>query len=364
MMYIRYGEIILKRITFEVEDLFAEKFSEYCVEKNISKKLAIINLLLKEMNKDCMMEQYSNINYENRYIGFMNEENYERLNKIKMEDKRSWMMRKNLFANKNINHYFEKDETLSSLIELSNLAKIEDLSIPHELLDHYYFTKFNNKDMNYDFEHFYGVVSFPYMDFEELGEIISSWNTKFWNLFIINPALMKYVEGSLGLFLTPINFDISIAEYNGVFKTLTGYPLFYLWTNEKEIEPIRQDKKPVAIHKWFESLTDKEFPKMYKKIVKFWCDNKEKIKCYALETSYFQFTHKMPHEYPPLMLLTLEGDNFEMFNTKTKWSTGICHKLGFDLETFNCIYVNDKEIVFTKEMLNDFKDGNFELKMI
>lgn len=362
----------MKRISFEADDSFAENFFKYCEENNMTKKSAIMNLIKKELNKKCMMEQYAYIVSNENYMGFINEENYKRLSKIKIKDNENWEWKKDLpdfekvyySVNERINYYFEEDSTLASLIEFSKLSKIEDLSIPHELLDHYHYMKFNNKDMKYDFDHLYGIMTFPYMDFERLSEIISSWNTKFWNLFIINPALMKYVEGSLGLFITPINSDISISEYNGVFKTLTGYNLFYLWTNEKKIEPIRQNKKIEDISKWFESLTDAEFPKMYKKIVRFWFDNKEKIECYALENSYFQFTHKMPHEYPPLIVLTLEGDDFEMFDTKSGWSTGKCNKLGFDLETFNCIYVNDEEIVFTKEMLQDFKDGTFELKII
>lgn len=355
--------INLKRITFEIDDLFAKKFSDYCEESNISKKSAIVNLLLKEMDTG-MMKQYINTNTNENPIDFINEKNYERLYNLKMENDEPWDMNEYLDVNEKINYYFEKDETLTSILFFANESKIEDLSFPNGLLDHYYHVKFNNKDMNYDFEHLSGVISFPYTTFEELGEIISSWNTKFWKLYIINPALMKYAEGSLGLFITPMSFEIAIADYNGLFETLTGYKLFYLWADKDSIKPIMQNKELKDDSEWFESLTDEEFPKMHRKIVKFWYDNKEKIKCFSLENSYFQFTHKMQHDLPPLMSLTLQGSDFEMFDTITGWTTGKCNRIEFDLKSFKCIYVDRREIVFTDRMLKNFKDGNFELKMI
>lgn len=357
--------ILLKRITFQVDDGFAKEFSRYCVEHNKSKKSAIIDLLLKEMDKG-IMEQYINLNKNiHSFVNFMDSENYKRLSKFKIEDKEPWDMRSNLPVNKNINKYFENDETLSSLIDFLNQTETKELSIPYELLDHYYYVKFNNKDIDYHFEHLYGIMTFPYIDFKRLEEIIYSWNTKFWNLYIINPALMKYQKGhGLGLFITPIYYYDAIAEYNGFFETLTGYKLFYLWTNNNEINPITQNKKAWDIQDWLKNLKDEDFPKMYKKAVEFWHSNRKKIKCNALENSYFQFTHKMPYAIPSLLVLTLQGSDFEMINKKTGWTTGKCNKIEFDLKAFKCIYVDRKEVKFTEEMLKDFKDGNFEFILI
>lgn len=353
----------MKRITFEVEDTFAKKFSDYCLKNNKSKKSAIMDLLVKEMDNG-RMEQYIVNKNKYNYIQYMNDENYKRLSKLKIEDKEPWDMRNNLPVNKNINKYFENDETLSSFIDFLNQSKNKELSIPYGLLDHHYYVKFNNKDINYNFGHLYGIMTFPYMNFEILGEIISSWDTNFWNLYIINPTLMKYQEGSgIGLFITPISYYLEISEYNGFFKSLTGYELFYLWTDSDKVNPITQDKEVWDISDWLERLNDKDFPKMYKKIVQFWFDNEE-IKCHSLETSYFQFTHKMPYDIPSLLMLTLKGPDFEMVNTRTGWTTGKCNEIMFDLKAFKCIDVDRKEVKFTDEMIEDFKEGNFEFKML
>lgn len=355
----------MKRITFEVNDSFAKKFSDYCAENNKTKKSAIMDLLAKEMDKN-MMNQYFKLNNSiYNSVHSMNSENYERLSKLKIEDSEPWNMRSNLPVNKSINKYFESDETLSSLIDFLNQSKNKELSIPYELLDHYYYVKFSNNDVNYDFEHLYGIMTFPYMNFKRLEEVIYSWDTDFWNLFIINPALMKYQKGQgLGLFITPMDYWGVIEEYNGFFETLTGYELFYLWTDIDEIKPIIRNIEPYDISDWFKILKDDDFPNMHKKIVKFWYKNKEKIKCNALENSYFQFTHKMPYDIPPLLILTLKGADFEMIDKKTGWRTGKCNKIEFDLKSFKCIYVDQKEVVFTEEMLKNFKEGSFELRML
>lgn len=356
----------MKRITLEVDDKFAEKFSNYCLENNKTKKSVIMDLISKETNNG-IMKQYDILDMDKEHsTNFINEDNYKRLSKLEIEDKEPWIMRSNLSVNKNINKYFEKDETLASINNFLQASKTKNLSFPNRILDHYYFVKFNKNHTEYDFEYLYGIMSFPYMDFESLQEIISSWNTDFWNLYIINPILMRYQKGNgLGLFITPVNYEFVIDEYNGFFETLTGYKLFYLWTNNDKIPPIIQNKKLPNISDWCNILkeNEKDFPKMYQKIVKFWYNN-EDIKCHALENSYYQFTHKMPYDVPFLLSLTLEGPAFKMVNTRTGWTTGKCNKLSFDLKTFKCIDVDRKEVKFTEEMLKDFKDGNFELKMI
>ena len=353
----------MKRITFEVDDLFAKKFSHYCIENNTSKKSAIINLLIEKM-ENRGMEQFFNLNESVKgHIDFMNEENYKRLSKLKIDDKESWDMRHNLPVNRNINDYFERDETLISMIYFLNESKNKEVSIPRQLLDHDYYMRFNKKDIDYYFEPLYGIMTFPYISFNGLEELISSWSTKFWNLFIINPALMNYADGNaLGLFITPLKPDL-ITEINGFFETLTGYKLFYLWTNDEEIKPILRNKNSLDISIWFDRLTNDEFPQMYKKIIKFWFDNEE-IKCYSLKNSYFQFTHKMPYNIPFLDGITLEGPDFEMKDTITGWTSGNCNKIEFDLKAFHCIYVDGREVLFTEEMLENFKNGEFELKRI
>jgi len=356
----------MKRITFEVDDSFAKEFSHYCLENNTTKKSAIINLLLREIDKSGMMEQYAGPMDLVWSGNFMNDSNYKRLSKLKIEDEEAWDMRENLGVNEKINNYFESDETLKSLINIFNESNKKEFSIPSRLLDHYYYVKFNNEAISYeDFEHLYGIMTFPYISFETLEEIIYSWDTNFWNLYIINPALMKYADGrGLGLFITPMNTYQVVTEYNGLFETLTGYKLFYLWTNEEKIKPIMQNKEILDDSEWFKMLTDDEFQVMFQKIVKFWFDNKEKIKCHPFENSYFEFTHRIPIEIPSFYTLLLEGTDFELVDTKTGWTSGKCNVLEFDLKAFQCIYVDHNEIIFTEEMLENFKDGTFELKMI
>lgn len=311
-----------------------------------------------------MMDQYNDIQKEKVYLKFINEANYNILSNLTIEDEKPWNMRNNLKVNSNINNYFKRDKTLESLINIFNEKKYEEFKIADGLLDHDYCVRFKcNKKDYYNFKHIYGILTFPYMSFETLKDIISSWGTEFWNLYIINPALMKYAEGSLGLFITP-KYNGYLQEINGISETLTGYELFYLWTDDSEINPIIQNKEPDDINIWLENLSDPNFPIMYKKIVNFWFNNKEKgITSESLESSYFEFNHKMPYYPPSLMGITLKGIDFELFNPSTGWTTGKCNELSFDLASFNCIYVDHNEIVFTDKMIDEFKNGDFELKI-
>lgn len=352
----------MKRITFEVDDFFAENFSKYCIENDKSKKSVITDLILKKMNDNGVMEQYENLHNDFFRNNIMNEKNYKKLYSLDIEDEEFWTLRNNLSVNSNINNYFRQDKTLKSFIDYLDRKKIKDTSIPNALLDHDYYVKFSDKNTEYEFSYLYGVMTFPYMNFDKLKNIIYSWNTNFWNIYIINPTLMKYANGSLGLFITPVD-EFAIEQCNGFFETLTGYKLFYLWTNSEELKPIMKKNIVPDDSEWIKMLTDDEFPIMSQKIIKFWLNNDD-INCYSLKNSYFAFIHNMPFIIPTVMLTTIEGKDFEMVDTVNGWTTGKCNTLEFDLKSFKCIYVNEKIIEFNEEMIQSLKEGNFELKKI
>lgn len=354
----------MKRITIEAEEEFVNEFSKYCIENKISKKKLITQLINKEILNKGKMKQYNGI-ITNRYRPFMNKENYERLCKLEIENNDEWNMQHNLEVNTTINTHFTTNDTLKDLLISDNKPK--ELKIPYGLLDHNYYMKFNYNKEDYKFENqVYGIMTFPYIDFEDLKDIINTWNTEFWNIYIINPMLMRYNEGqTLGLFITPVHEE-AIEIVNGFFLGETGYKLFYYWT-DKKINPITKDNSKVDINQWFKIFTDDKYPLMAQNIVKFWYENKDKLEYNSMRRCYFEFTHKLPSYFPSILNTTFnakKGYKIEMINTKTKKTIGKCKQLEFDIKAFNCVYMDHKVINFDKEMMKDFEDGNYEIKII
>lgn len=351
----------MKRITIEEEEDFVDEFSKYCIENKTSKKALISKLIREEMKNEGKMKQYETLNINNQMIPFINEKNYYRLFELPIEDEEAWIFRDNLMVNKVINTCFKEDEILSDMIFTAMDNGVKEFEIPHGLLDHDYYVKFSDDNIDYNFEEsLYGIMTFPYQNFNFLKEIIDTWDTKFWNIYVINPVLMRYASGSLGLFITPKD-NYLILDINGYIKSLTGYKLFYNWT-DKDIKPIMEDKHLMPDSFWVERLINDYAPIMCEKIIKFWLNNKEDVECGELEHSYFSYKHHMPFTITDVLLTTLKGP-IELVDTKTGWTTGVCRRLGFDIKSFKCVYVDRKIANFTEEQLEDFKNGDFELKL-
>lgn len=312
------------------------------------------------------MKQYNGL-ITNRFSPFMNQKNYERLRKLEIENKEKWYSNLNLEVNQIINYTFKIDEILEDLFTPSNNNNLKELKLPKELLNSEYFIKFNYSKDDYEFtKQVYGLITFPYINFEDLKKIINSWNTEFWNIYIINPQLMKYKQNkTLGLFITPIRQE-AIGIINGYFLAETGYKLFYYWT-DKEINPIKKDNIELNKTQWFKLINDNQYPIMTNNIVNFWYDNKDKLEYNPLQKSYFEFTHKIPTYFPPIMkskFISKDNYNIELINTRTKKSLGKCEEIEFDIINFNCIYMDNKILEFDEEMLKDFEEGNYKLKIV
>ena len=339
----------MKRITFQVDDSFADELTRYCLTKGTSKKDLITNLLKTEM----MLDESSKLNNN-----LINKENYNRLFKCEMENATSWKLRERICVNNIINQHFFKDKTLQEVHNDIQNRKIKNLQIDSALLDHIYYVNFQEKHMN-TIGYLYGIMSFPYKKFEDILLILDKWSSSYWDIYIINPILMKY-NATIGLFITPVKEEI-ISQYNSFIESLTGYKLFYTPTYKNTL-PIVKNTTKYEYSEWRDSLIDKDYPEMSKKIIDFW-NNNEEVKCPELENHYFEYMHNLDYINVDVLSIIIKGKNIELTDLETGWSTGKCQSIGFDIKAFKCIDVDNKMIELTDEQLKNFKKGKFELKI-
>ncbi|MBQ2613141.1 MAG: hypothetical protein IJG19_04620 [Methanobrevibacter sp.] len=86
-----------------------------------------------------------------------------------------------------------------------------------------------------------GIITFPYFHtWEQIKDWIDKVPGDNFSVYIINPILLFYGWGTVGLFLTPKFYNgIAIEECNHYIIGLTGYPLFLTFSLEEEVEKIK-----------------------------------------------------------------------------------------------------------------------------
>ena len=84
-----------------------------------------------------------------------------------------------------------------------------------------------------------GVITFPYInDWNDIKKWIDCVSETF-SVYIINPVLINYGIGTVGLFLTPKFYNgMNIELCNRFIISLTGYPLFLTFTMDETVDEI------------------------------------------------------------------------------------------------------------------------------
>ncbi len=122
-----------------------------------------------------------------------------------------------------------------------------------------------------------GIITFPYFhNWEDVNEWIGKVPDSS-SVYIINPHLLFYGLGTVGLFLTPKFYNgFNIELCNRFIITLTGYPLFLTFTMDDYVDEINHTDLRLCREDFVEevySFSDNDYGLL--KILNFWRDNME-----------------------------------------------------------------------------------------
>lgn len=208
-----------------------------------------------------------------------------------------------------------------------------------------------------------GVITFPYFNkWEEIKDWIDKVPEDNYSVYIINPILLFYGLGTVGLFLTPkFHNGYPIELCNHYIIGLTGYPLFLTYSIEDEIDEIKYVDLELSKENYIDEVYELSSKnKSLLKMLNFWKDNEE-VSIPLFEEKYEYYLDVQPY-------LTFDEINFIKINSKkpfklvhedTKEILG-CFK-EFKLNKFiNIIHTERGEFKLSDKELEDLLDGKYD----
>ena len=300
----------------------------------------------------------------------INEIEYNRLFNEKIDNKTSWKFKSDLYVNSFINDVFEENKFLHAIVfdneydilkNNSNKGFLDGL-IP---FDHYYSVSFKEKVSRIEQpEVITGIMNFPYIQWNTINEIINEIPVE-WEILIINPILMRYVEGSVGLFVTPKYGDnLFIDECNSFIKLKTGYPLFLEYSDNEFVAKIHFDKPELTLDSYVEDMKKYGKNKGLNKLLDFWADNN------CVTVTSFEYNFK---DYKDNIPITI-WHNIDFKDIKSTTPFKLIHEdNGEELGPFNRFCLDksfkladtDKGVLqLNDSQIEDLIEGNYDFKLI
>lgn len=305
-------------------------------------------------------------------IRLINNSEYKKLQEKKFEECEEWNLRCHGIVNPIINEIIKENEILYRFIFSDNnedsILRFTNMNIPKVLLDHVHVISLNEEI--YDDEGgplVAGIMAFPYISLSEIPDFEKELG-EFWDLYIINPLLIRYSE-SIGLFILPkrhviCGSDIHLDQFNNFMSGQTGYDLFYKYY-DGDVEPIEKIEFNPSFEEFKNFWKGGDYPKLFGKLMDFWHENEE-ISCVEFDNPYKKYNLGMSWSYSDSVnFKSLKSEvPFEFICPETGWTSGPINEFEFDLG-FDCIYIgNHKEIKITNKMYDGFENDKFEFRLI
>lgn len=307
----------------------------------------------------------------------INNKEYKRLFNEYMNNQTSWKLKSDLYVDSFINDIFEENKFLHGIAFYSDYDILKN-NTPQKpgnngrfldglrgYFDHYYAVSFkDNVSRIEEPETITGIMNFPYIQWDTIAEFI--YNVpEGWIAFIINPVLMRYAEGSVGLFLTPkYANNLYIKECNEFVRLKTGYPLFLRYTDEENVPEIHYDKPALTLESYIEEMKKIGKNKGLSKLLDFWANN-ECVKVSSFEYSFKDYMDNLPFSvwddinFKEIKSLT----QFELIHEETGEILGPFHKFALD-KSFKLADTNNGVLKLTDKQINDLIEGKYDFKLL
>lgn len=299
----------------------------------------------------------------------INEKEYNRLFNEEIDNKTSWKFESNLYVNSFINDVFEENKFLYAIIFdekydiLKNNSNNRFLNELRNYFDHFYSVSFKQSVSRIEHpETITGIMNFSDIKWNEIIHIINNL-PEGWEIFIINPVLMRY-DKIIGLFLTPeYADDIFIDECNSFIKLKTGYPIFLEYTNEKFVPEILFDKPELTLECYVEEMKKYGKNKGLDKLLDFWVNN-DCISVYSFEYNFKDYKNNLPFSvWHDIDLKEIKSYiPFELVHEETDETLGPFHKFTLD-KSFKLADTNNGVLQLNDSQIEDLIEGKYDFKL-
>lgn len=208
-----------------------------------------------------------------------------------------------------------------------------------------------------------GIITFPYFrNWEEIKDWIDKVPEDNYSVYIINPILLFYGVGTVGLFLTPKYYNGYYIELcNRYVIGLTGYPLFLTFSDEKTIDEIRFIDLGLCKDDFVEEIYELSGNnKCLKKALNFWKDNDE-VRIPLIDENYEDYLDVQPYLSPDTInfVRILSNKQFFLVHEDTKVKLGPFKEFSLD-QMFKVIDTENGEFKLTEKQLNCLLDGKYD----
>ena len=207
-------------------------------------------------------------------------------------------------------------------------------------------------------------MNFPYIQWSTINEIIKELPIE-WEILIINPVLMRYAKGSVGLFVTPRYADnLFIDECNSFIKLKTGYPLFLEYSNNEFVPKILFDKPELTLESYVEEMKKYGKNKGLSKLLDFWVNN-DCVSVSSFEYSFRDYMDNLPfsvwHDinFKEIKSTTL----FKLIHEESGDILGPFHKFALD-KSFKLADTNNGVLKLSDNQIKDLIEGKYDFKLV
>lgn len=300
----------------------------------------------------------------------INEKEYKRLFNEEIDNETSWKFKSNLWVNSIINDVFEENKFLNAIVfdsEYNILKNDSDKGFLDGLIhfDHYYSVSFKENVSRIEQpEVITGIMNFPYIQWNTINTYINKIPVE-WEILIINPILMRYAEGSIGLFVTPrYADDLFIDECNSFIKLKTGFPLFLKYTNKEYVPEIHFDEPELTLESYVEDMKKYGKNKGLSKLIDFWANN-DCVSVSSFEYSFKDYMENLPFSvWDSIDLKEIKSYvPFELVHEETGEILGPFNKFNLD-KIFKLADTNNGVLQLNDSQIEDLIEGNYDFKLI
>lgn len=299
----------------------------------------------------------------------INEKEYKRLFNEEIDNETSWKFKSNLWVNSIINDVFEENKFLNAIVfdsEYNILKNDSDKGFLDGLIhfDHCYSVSFKENVSRIEQpEVITGIMNFPYIQWNTINTYINKMPVE-WEILILNPILMRYAEGSVGLFVTPrYADDLFIDECNSFIRLKTGFPLFLKYTNKEYVPEIHFDKPELTLESYVEEM--KRFGKNrgLSKLLDFWANN-DCVSVSSFEYSFKDYMENLPFSvWDSIDLKEIKSHvPFELVHEETGEILGPFNKFNLD-KIFKLADTNNGVLQLNDSQIEDLIEGNYDFKL-
>lgn len=210
-----------------------------------------------------------------------------------------------------------------------------------------------------------GILTFPYLTWEGVKEWVDKAPPNY-RVYIINPVLIIYNIGAVGLLLTMDYYNGGAFElFNRYCISLCGLPLFLQFTDREKVPMIKTLDFPCSRDDFVDELKHNRTDKGLQKLINFW-HTYDEVECGVLESAYKKFQHIQAYSIytENLNHIKVESEKpFQLVHETTGSILGEYHSFILD-GYFKVIDTDTGEQELTDEELRMLLDGEYDFKMV